>query len=154
MLYGDWTQPWAPHPSPCLYNAIIIGCCRLVRVYIRGLVGVYTGHRVQGVWSIRGRYGGIWASACIVGMCMGHAIKWLYSGRWVSGRYIVIRPNTGVPPLSLIPVTALIPGYPSLSPGAYVTMCHSFFLLLKMPEYSRHPRCSRRRTSSFLGSPT
>ena len=32
--------------------------------------------------------------------------------RWVSGRYIVIRPNTGVPPLSLIPVTALIPGYP------------------------------------------
>ena len=99
----------------------------------------YTGHRVQGVWSIRGRYG-VYGLAqctgpCIPG-CVWGAIKWLYGaggelrlaggfGEWALYCDLTQHWCWWCPPLSLIPVAALIPGYPSLSPGISAPR-HSF----------------------------
>ena len=84
----------------------------------------YTGHRVQGVWSIRGRYG-VYGPAPASGGCVWGPIKWLYGAGGEEWALYCDSTQHWCRPLSLIQVTTLIPGYPSLSPGISAPR-HSF----------------------------
>ena len=148
----DEACPWQGYKALCVGVIWWLGLAlfpfHLLLVFSSRDAG-YGGHRVQRVWSIRGRYGLYGPLHTLHPRCVHGIVKRLYgaaAGMRTLGEWALYCDWTGhsVALLSLIPVTALIPRYPSLSPR-HTRPVYSFF-----PQFSSRPQIF----GSFRGSDT
>ena len=142
----DEACPWQGYKALCVGVIWWLGLAlfpfHLLLVFSSRDAG-YGGHRVQRVWSIRGRYGLYGPLHTLHPRCVHGIVKRLYgaaAGMRTLGEWALYCDWTGhsVALLSLIPVTALIPRYPSLSPRHTRQSIHFFHSLVLVPRYLVH----------------